>query len=221
MEPIFAISTSTIWPAVSTSLETVVPCFELEAFHPTFHFVSAGEVHCMLALTRMFERIGVQCETKNSRFLAWNLLRESNLILIGSSRTNIFIDSFQGENVFLLGPDRILNLAPQAGEEEVYMGFRTKDGKLDKTTEYALITRRPGVTAECVVTSIAANHGRAIEGAGDFVTNPSQLRLLVQKLDPDNQGKLPSHFQVLLRVEMLDFDEEVTHVEVVTTRTVA
>jgi hypothetical protein len=209
---------------LATGLEQLrerIPYADSQAFQPSFHFVSAGEVHCLLSLTRMFERLGVQCATRNSRFLAWNLLRESNLILIGSSRTNVFIDSFQGENVFVLGPDRIVNLAPQAGEDEVYQGFRTQDGKLEKTTEYALITRRPGVTSDCFVTSISANHGRAIEGAGDFVTNPNQMRLLVQRLDPENRGEFPNHFQALLRVEMVDFDEEVTQVDIIATRTIA
>jgi hypothetical protein len=81
-----------------------LPGLRSEEFRPSFHFVSAGEVHCLLSLIRLFERMGVECGTRNSRFVAWNSLRDTNLILIGSSRTNPFIDSLQGENVFFLGP---------------------------------------------------------------------------------------------------------------------
>ncbi|RPI22898.1 MAG: hypothetical protein EHM61_21110 [Acidobacteria bacterium] len=198
-----------------------LPDVQLDRFRPSFHFVSAGELHCLLKLTRLFENMGVEFNTKNSRFLAWNSLRDTNLILIGSSRTNPFIDSLQGENNFVLGPDRITNAAPRPGEEASYAGFRTRDGKLEKVTEYAVVTRRPALSSDCVVTSIAANHGRAVEGAGDFLTEESQVALLLQRLEAEEGAAGPSpHFQVLLRVDMIDFDEEVSRVEIVATRAI-
>jgi len=198
-----------------------LPGLHPEEFRPSFHFVSAGEVHCLLTLTHLFERMGVECNSRNSRFLAWNSLRDTNLILIGSSRTNPFIDSLQGENAFFVTQDRILNRLPRAGEQASYAGHRTKDGKLEKVTEYAVVTRRPAPTADCVVTCIAGNHGRALEGAGDFLSEESQVSLLLERLEADQQGaSSSSHFQALLKVEMVDFDEEVAHVEIVSTRVI-
>ncbi len=198
-----------------------LPCLQAEEFRPSFHFVSAGEVHCLLTLTHLLERMGVECNARNSRFLAWNSLRDTHLILIGSSRTNPFIDSLQGENAFFLSHDRIINRSPRCGEEASYAGYRTKDGKLEKVTEYAVVTRRPAPTAGCVVTCIAANHGRALEGAGDFLSEESQVSLLLDRLEADQPGaSSSSHFQALLKVEMIDFDEEVAHVEIISTRVV-
>lgn len=198
-----------------------LPGLQTNEFRPSFHFVSAGEVHCMLNLTRLFERMGVDCSARNSRFLAWNSLRDTNLILIGSSRTNPFIDSLQGENDFFLTPDRIINRSPRPGEEASYAGNRTQDGKLEKVTEYAVVTRRPAPTAGGVVTCIAGNHGRAIEGAGDFLSDETQMSLLLERLEAEQRVATPSsHFQVLLKVEMVDFDEEVAHVEILSTRVI-
>ena len=198
-----------------------LPSLRSDEFRPSFHFVSAGEVHCLLKLTRLFERMGVECNARNSRFVAWNSLRDKNLILIGSSRTNPFIDSLQGENIFFVSQDRIVNRSPRPGEEASYAGHRTKDGKLDKVKEYAVVTRRPAPTAGCVVTCIAANHGRALEGAGDFLSEESQVALLLDRLEADQPGALSSsHFQALLKVELVDFDEEVAHVEIIATRVI-
>jgi len=182
-------------------------------FNPSFHFVSAGELQCLLSMSRMFGLLGVRYETRNSRFASWNVLRESNLIFLGSSRTNPFVDSLQGENKFALTAETIVNTRPAPGEPECYTGSRYKDGKLEKVTEYAVVTRRPGVRAGCATTVISGNHGRAIEGAGDFLTTENQVQALLERMGLESQANLPSHFQVLLEVHMIDYDEEVAHVE--------
>nr|MCU0248506.1 hypothetical protein [Bryobacter sp.] len=56
---------------------------------------------------------------------------------------------------------------------------------------------------------------RAIEGAGTFLTDESHLRALEEVFGRDT---LPEQFQILLRVEMLDYDEEVVDVGYVTHR---
>ena len=190
-------------------------CVNFDEYEPSFHFVSAGEMHCLLGLVRMFGGMGARLETKNSRFSSWNALRHTNLILLGSSRTNNFLDSLQGGNHFVITADHIANLAPTAGEEPFYRGHRYTDGKLEKVTEYAVVTRRPSLTPGCAVTLITANHGRAIEGAGDFLTAENQVQSLLDAMQLPAATPLPAHFQVLLRVDMIDFDEEVVEVRYV------
>ena len=77
---------------------------------PSYHFLSAGEVHAMLSLVRLFERFRVPLESRNSRFSAWNELHRANLILLGSSRTNPFLDSLQGGNNFTINATEILKI---------------------------------------------------------------------------------------------------------------
>lgn len=191
---------------------------DLHGYAPSFHFVSAGEVLCMLSLLRLFASAGTQVETKNSRFSSWNALRQDNLILLGGSRINSFVRSLQGDNNFVVGANVIENREPLPGEEKCYRGTRRHDRKLEKLTEYALVTRQPGLSPASTVTIISANHGRAIEGAGDFLSAETCVQGLLETVHLEQTGPWPSHLQVLLRVEMIDFDEEVVRVEYVTHR---
>jgi hypothetical protein len=191
---------------------------ESARYKPSFHFMSAGEVHCLLTLQKMFHQFESSLETRNCRFAAWTTLSQTNLILLGSSRTNSFIDSLQGANNFLITHDRILNLLPAEGEQAEYTGSRFIDGRLEKVTEYAIVTQQPAIKSGCVVTTIAANHGRAIEGAGEFVSTESHVQNLYDGFRVKETGRWPSHFQILLKVDMIDFDEEVVWVEPIAQR---
>ncbi len=175
---------------------------------PTFHYLSSGEMHCLLSLTRMFQEAGVPVETRNSRNVRWEELNDANLILMGSPRTNLFLNSLQGDYPLLVHPDHI-----EHRETRVYRGQRFADGTLQRMIEYAVITRRPGVQPEHPVTLIAANHGRAIEGAGHALTLENRLKELIARMDVKPSSALPETFQFLMRIETVDVDEEVTAVE--------
>lgn len=180
---------------------------------PSYHYLSAGEVHCILSVSRMFHERGIPLETRNARISSWSELGHSNLILLGSPRTNTFIDSLQGEGDFLVTGDAVENRNPRPGEEAVYRARRYMDGKLPRMTEYAVVTRRPGPTPGAAVTMIAANHGRAIEGAGRLLTLENEARALVAAMGLGEVESLPCGFQALLRVETIDCDDEVVHVQ--------
>jgi hypothetical protein len=189
-----------------------VPVTRME---PSFHFVPAGEAKTVRSIQGLFRDMGVPLEVRISRFVSWSELQRSNLILIGGSRTNMFLNALQGNEPFVMTADSILNIAPQPGEDAVYGGQPFLDGKLERRLEYAVVTRRPGVVENTAVTLIAANHARANEGAGAFLTRESNVASLLEVL-----GSFPPHFQVLLRVDMIDFDEEVVNVEYLTHRVV-
>ncbi len=185
----------------------------LGPLRPSYHYLSAGEVHCMLSVSRMFHERGIPLETRNSRISAWNELGHANLVLLGSPRTNTFIDTLQGEGDFLVTGDAVENRRPQPGEQAVYRAQRYMDGKLPRMTEYAVVTRRPGTTPGAAVTMIAANHGRAIEGAGRILTLENEVAALLDHMGLGDAEALPCAFQALLRVETIDCDDEVVHVE--------
>lgn len=201
-----------------TALAAKVPDLILEGFQPSYHFVSAGEVHCMLALVNAFSSMGVPLDCRNSRFSSWNTLRDTNVIVLGSSRTNSFLDSLQGGEDFVITAERIENRAPQAGEREFYCGTRFLDGNLETVTEYAVVTRRRGLVPSGAITTIAGNHGRAIEGAGMFLTDETQLQELLASRDIVAGERLPDHFQLLLAIDLVDYDEEVVRVSTVADR---
>lgn len=188
---------------------------EEREFTPTYHFVSAGEMNCLLSVTRMFFQLGASLGLHNSRFFSWADLRRANLILIGSSRTNPFVRSLQGSLPLVLTPHSIEDREAPPEKPVSWSGQRYRDGDLERLPEYAVVTRRSGPVAGTTLTMITANHGRAIERAGRFITEESHLLGLEEAF---GGAALPPHFQLLLRVEMLDYDEEVVDVSYVTHR---
>jgi hypothetical protein len=204
--------------ASEEELKSRIPNAEAGSLRPSYNFLSAGEARCMFSLLAMFHVLGAVIETRNSRYSSWNELQQCNVILLGSSRTSSFLDLLQSGNDFVVMEDRIEIRDAQPHEDECYRGRRYNDGKLQRVTEYALLTRRPSVAPRCSITTIAANHGRAYEGAGRVLTLENELGRLLEKIGVEEADSLPQHFQVLLRVDMVDFDEEVVNVEYVTHR---
>jgi hypothetical protein len=178
---------------------------------PVFHYLSAGEMHCLLSMTRMFHELNIPVETRNSRNATWHELSQSNLILLGSPRTNQFLESLQGDYPLLTGTDCIYYRS--AKKKRVYKGTRYQDGRLPRMTEYAVVTRRPGLVAGRAVTIIAANHGRAIEGAGHLLTLNDKVQELIGQMHVKPNNELPAGFQMLMQVDTLNVDDEVTAVE--------
>jgi hypothetical protein len=205
-------------PAAAKQVRDWLPRADVGTFAPSYHYLSAGEVHCLLSLSRMFHEVGVPVETRNSRISSWNELCHSNLILLGSPRTNAFLQSLQGESAFVVTADHIENRKPKSKEARCYQGTRYMDGMLARMTEYAVITRRPGPTPGSAVTMIAANHGRAIEGAGHFLTLEDRVQRLLDVMGLGNGQSLPQHFQLLMKAETIDIDDEVVYVECVAQR---
>ncbi|MEP7363833.1 MAG: hypothetical protein ABI972_11305 [Acidobacteriota bacterium] len=179
---------------------------------PAYHYLSAGEMHCMLSITRLFHERGIPVETRNSRISQWQELSAANLILLGSPRTNQFLASLQGDYPLITRGDCIVDVS-RGRKPRVISGKRFSDGNLPRMTEYAVLTRRPGVRPGCTVTMIAANHGRAIEGAGHMMTLEDRTRGVLKKMKIGKDGSIPSAFQLLVRVDCIDIDDEVADAE--------
>lgn len=200
-------------------LRELLPGAEPSLFRPSYHFMSAGEVHCILALIRFFAESGIAAEPRNARFATWQDLRDANVILIGSSRVNRFVSAVQQEECFRVEAREIVNHCARPRESRVYSGSRFFEGQLERLTEYALVTRRPGVVPGTCITILSGNHGRVMEAAGSFLTLEDRVRLLLEMADIEDSEPFPDRAQFLLQVEMVDFDEEVVSVTPIAFRT--
>jgi hypothetical protein len=183
---------------------------------PSFHFVSGGEMHAVLSLVQMFQKLHCPLLIKNSRFVSWSDVQSSNLVIVGNCRTSSFVRQLQGDEQLVLEEDHIEDREAVPGRGLAYKGSRSVCGSLEHACDYALISRRVG-PAGGSVTLVMANHARAMEGAMQFLVNEAKVSALLSRLE-ENRSVLPSHFQVVLRVEMVDFDEEVIDVDYVTHR---
>jgi hypothetical protein len=189
------------------------PCLDSAEIFPVFHYLSAGEVHCLLSISRMFHELGIPIETRSSRNTTWHELSHCNLILLGSPRTNPFLESLQGDSPLIVREHHIEDASTPAGEDPMFCGRRFKDGRLNRMTEYAVVSRRPGVVENCCITVIAANHGRAIEGAGHVLTLEDRVFSVLSRMQVAGEDPVPEWFQLLMKVETIDIDDEVTSVE--------
>jgi hypothetical protein len=183
---------------------------------PSYHFVSAGEMNAAISLLQTFHRMRAPLQVQNCRFASWAGLQNCNIVVLGSSRTNSFLASLQGEEEFVLTTDAIVHRGAVSNQRGEYRGSRFMSGTLERVTEYALVTRRPGLVGTSSVTLIGANHGRAMEGAVQFLTREDKVWELMNILVPGDHSGPPAHFQVLLLVDLIDFDEEVMDVQYVT-----
>jgi len=204
----------------AAALASRIPGLESSTLRPSYHFMSAGEVHCLIALQRLFAEFGVRADMANSRFCTWQDLRDANVVLIGSSRVNRFVAAIQEEECFQVERDRIVNRCPLPGERTSYEGARSFEGKLERLTEYALVTRKPGVAPGACITILSGNHGRVMEAAGAFLAMEDRVAGLLSRMQLSGGQPFPAHAQVLFEVEMIDFDEEVVSVEYLAHRVV-
>lgn len=184
--------------------------------YPTFHFVSGGEMQTVLLLTRAFFEMQCSVETKISRFISWKDMQGKNLVIVGSARTNPFIRKLQSGEKLIIHEDYIEDCETLKGRTAKYQGSHYLSGSLERVSDYAIVTRLPAPAGGTCVTLISANHGRAMEGAAQFLVREDKMGSLLDVLVPREQQEMPDHFQVLLRVEMVDFDEEVVDTQYVT-----
>jgi hypothetical protein len=187
---------------------------------PSYHYLDAGEVNSMFLFLQFFNDLGSPVGVKNARITTWQEMRYSNLVMVGCTRTNPFMDMLQEETDFIITEDEISNLSPRAGELPSYKGERYRDSRLSRYKEYVLVTRRPGTNQRnSIMTMIAANHGRAIEGATNYLTSAQEVSKLLSIFNVDPlHSTLPKRFQILLQVEMIDVDDEIVAVEYVSHR---
>jgi hypothetical protein len=176
-----------------------------------------GEVHCMLSIMRLFHGLGAALEIKTPRTCSWLELKQTSLILLGNSGMNSVLKALEGGTPFVLDSRQIELRRPGRSEKAVYRDSRFIDGNMERMTVYALVTRRPGPTPGSTVTMIAANHCRAIEGAGYFLTQEDKVRGVLETIAGCG-GVLPSCFQFVLRVDTIDTTREVVNSECVAYR---
>lgn len=165
---------------------------------PSYHYVSSGQVAGAFHLISFFydNRKKLRFENAGLRQFANLELKTTNLILLGNGRTNPLFDqmSVYKQMKFKVDQDRVL------GEKDVYNDDLLKrDGDF---RAYAVVTRKPNLNHGSTITAVAANHGRAVEGACEFLTRQYDLESLFKKMNLSPDSPLPLSFQAILRVSI-------------------
>jgi hypothetical protein len=130
------------------------------------------------------------------------LIKQNNVILIGSRKSNPWVDLFTSSMNFTVQYDPnhfvsfIQNRAPAAGEQQVYMTPAAPEA----SSGYSVVAYLPNPGQKGKALIIEGTGSEATEGAGDFLTSEEQLARFRKMLHVD---KLP-YFEVLLKTTILN-----------------
>jgi hypothetical protein len=128
-------------------------------------------------------------------------LKRDNVILIGSRKSNPWVDFFQDQLEFTMGYDSAIhqsgvqNVHPQPGELQFYPEPQ------DPATNvgYGVVAFLPNVGQKGDALIIEGTDSQATEAAGEFVTNEASMAALKRQLN----SKTFPYFQVLLKTSRL------------------
>jgi hypothetical protein len=92
--------------------------------YPVMAQAKMGEALAAVSLAVFFARAGLPVQTTQSRFLTWDSIRKSNVILLGHADSNQWVEPVLKSTPFTLAPTderrraRILNRQPKPGEPD-------------------------------------------------------------------------------------------------------
>ena len=163
------------------------------------NYGSLGDFRAMQRIASL-DPLGKNVRVYYARDYSPTSIKQDNVILIGSRKSNPWVDLFQASLNFSVDydPDRhvsfITNRAPAAGEQPIY----TSPPAPDPNSGYSVVAYLPNVGGRILI--LAGTGSEATEGAGEFITSEEQLANFQRLL---HVSKLP-YFEVLLRTTHLN-----------------
>lgn len=160
-------------------------------------FTSLADAVVAAQIGKIAEAGRNRVQIRYARNLQLRDLRSGNFIFLGSSRSNPWVELFDGARNFHAEFDResrrpyFLNRRPQQGEQEIYWteGVDRKSGET-----YSAVAFLPGQDSSGNVLIIEGTNMEGTEAAGEFITRLATLDRLLRVLPAGTR-----HFEVLLR----------------------
>ncbi len=149
----------------------------------------------------MLDPLSASTRLRFARDYTPDFLKHNNVILIGSRKSNPWVDLFQDQSEFVIGYDAVLyqigvkNLHPVPGEPQFYPEPQDPSTNVG----YGIIAFLPNIGPEGNALLIEGTDSQATEAAGEFVTNEESMSSLKRQM---NVNKFP-YFQVLLKTSRL------------------
>jgi hypothetical protein len=191
--------------------------------NPTLAHAKMGEALGSIPLTVMFTKAGVPVRAVQSRYMNWQDFRTQNLILLGHSEANRWLDPILSNLPFRLAktdpdkPRRIVSPNHKPGEPAEYLPDYTK-GHNPAVEDYALISMLGGMDGRHGLVLVNGVNTEGTQMALEYLTDVESLRGLegaLRKNAPNHSGTW--HFQAILHSRLRDGVP--TEIELVTTRT--
>jgi hypothetical protein len=127
--------------------------------------------------------------------------KENHIVLVGSVRSNPWVELFESKLAFRYEYDYsrsqafIRNVSPRQGEFPVYR-VGAEDGKSNEI--YSTVALLPNLSRDGNVLMVAGTGTEGTESASEMVLNPELIASMMSKLDPAKTGKI-RYFEVLLK----------------------
>ncbi len=182
-----------------------------EAVKPLFRtlaraqFTDIADARLVQRLYQLSENRWDKVSVRSARTTQLQDFKNGNIILLGSSRSNLWTTLFEQVLNFQFDYDEqlhapfIRNKAPDPGELAVYRAA-TVGGSGDAYSTIALV---PNLRHTGNVLMIAGTTGESTEATGEFLTNAKTAADLLERLVKRNNGRLP-YFEVLLKSRAVD-----------------
>ena len=172
---------------------------------------SPADLSLSLRLQQIATRFGGHVKPQFARNLDVQDLRAGNVVLLGSRRSNPWVQLFEAHLNFILedtprsrGP-RFLNKAPKPGEMQTYEAESrlTSEGSERKEVDsYALAALSPSLAGRGRVLIFEGLSMEGTEAAGELLMNPERLADLLRQMGaPRNTAVQP--FEALLKLSAL------------------
>ena len=163
---------------------------------PTYRWTPFGEA---AAAFRIAVTLGPLKDLvlKRSTVLAWEDVRNSNLIFLGPAKFNRQIPDLPVEQDFIIEQGAVKNLRPRPGEAKSYQKPSAPEVE-DIPEDYAVITRVHGATGWGEVLVLASTSTEGTWAAAEYLTTPAALEGMMYNLRKET-GAMPDNYQVIIR----------------------
>lgn len=177
----------------------------------TRRLTSPADVVVSTRLALMAQAFGGRYNLQYARDVDARSIRNTNVAIIGSHRSNPWLEVFEPELNFVLERDPVSgapsfrNRAPQAGEVERYSIPTTLDvqGAEEQEFEsYGLIALRRSCNAPHFAVLVEGLNMQATEAAGEIVTDAQALNSLLKDIHHQSGTNVAS-FEALIRLKSL------------------
>jgi hypothetical protein len=161
-------------------------------------YTSIVDLEEILSLERLARGAGSNLQVRYARDLRPNDLKSGNVILIGASEANPWVELFEGNmnfvfhNNYKTGIFSVLNRSPQSGEPARWNSVWNDPQR----RVYGLVAYVPNLAGDGNALILEGTSMSGTEGARDFVMDDSQLLPFLKRIQRAD-GSIP-HFEVLL-----------------------
>jgi hypothetical protein len=182
--------------------EAVKPLFKTLA---RAQFTDIADARLVQRLYQLSENRWDKVSIRSARTAQLQDFKNGNMILLGSSRSNLWTTLFEPVLNFQFDYDEelripfIRNKTPDPGESPIYRGARVGASG----DAYSTIALVPNLRHTGSVLMIAGTTGESTEATGEFLTNGKTSADLLDRLIKRNNGRLP-YFEVLLKSRAVD-----------------